>query len=114
MTERDCILHSEIGTWCAHEKIAGDCKGLPCEFFREREKAEMEGGEEEMSYSLNTKCHDCKKSVECTDHEVIRGAVDTIHMIGYNKSHKGGGSIELDCQNFEAKEEEPAAEAKAG
>jgi hypothetical protein len=45
MTERDCVMHSEIGKWCAHEEVAGDCRGLPCPFFREREKTETEGGE---------------------------------------------------------------------
>ena len=53
-----------------------------------------------MSYSLNTKCHGCMKFVECTDYELLRGSVDTIHAIGYQKSHKGNGSIDLNCQNF--------------
>lgn len=45
MTEKECLLHSEIGNWCAHQEIAGDCKGLPCDLFRPREEVEREGGE---------------------------------------------------------------------
>jgi hypothetical protein len=55
-----------------------------------------------MSYSLNDKCGGCKLFEECTDHELIRGAIDTIHHIGYDKSHRGSGTITIDCQNFVA------------
>lgn len=59
-----------------------------------------------MSYSLNMKCFQCKKSWKCVDPQVLGGAIFTIHSIGFEKGHLGGGSIDLNCQNFEPKEPE--------
>jgi len=57
-----------------------------------------------MSYSLlGTDCFRCKKFDSCSDYHNIRGAIDTIHMVGNGKGHLGGGSVTLDCQNFEKK-----------
>jgi len=58
-----------------------------------------------MSYSLESKCHTCKLEPRCTDYENIRGAIDIIHHIGYAKSHRGAGTIKLECQNHQPKEE---------
>jgi hypothetical protein len=35
-----------------------------------------------MSYSLELKCKDCKKSNKCIDPVVLGGAIFTIHSIG--------------------------------
>lgn len=61
--------------------------------------------EQKMSYSLEDKCNTCKLESECTDHENIRGAIDTIHQIGYSKSHRGAGTVTIDCANHEEKDE---------
>lgn len=57
-----------------------------------------------MSYSLEMKCGDCKYSDTCIDPQVLGGAVFTIHSIGKEKGHLGGGSVNLDCKNFAQKE----------
>ena len=57
-----------------------------------------------MSYSLNTKCIECKKSDKCVDPQVLSGAIMAIHSIGSERGHLGGGSVDLNCQNFEPKE----------
>ena len=53
-----------------------------------------------MSYSVDSNCGNCDLKKECTDFELIQGAVNTIHLIGYEKSHRGSGTITIDCQNF--------------
>lgn len=58
-----------------------------------------------MSYSLNTKCNQCKKEKNCLDPVALSGARDMIHEIGYSRGHLGSGAINLECQNFVQKEE---------
>lgn len=58
-----------------------------------------------MSYSLNKKCKECTKKDKCSDSSVLEGAIYSIHMIGNDRGHLGGGSIDLNCQNFEQKTE---------
>ena len=53
----------------------------------------------EMSYSVSSKCNECEKSDKCVDAEIIRGTVDSIHMIGSEKGHLGSGTITIDCFN---------------
>lgn len=64
-----------------------------------------------MSYSLISQCGVCKEETECLDAVIIQGAIGTIHSVnygvGYGKqrahmAHKGGGTIELKCGNFES------------
>lgn len=57
-----------------------------------------------MSYALVTPCYGCKKEPECTDGAVLYGAQCAIHSIGSQKSHKGCGTIRLECSNKEEKE----------
>jgi len=56
-----------------------------------------------MSYSLEMKCSSCRKQEECNDRCFLWGAIDGIHsnQIG----HKGAGTVDLNCQNFDAKDE---------
>ncbi len=65
-----------------------------------------------MSYSLNSKCLECKKETEgCVDGIIVKKAVETIHSMP-NKyegtkrvgPHQGGGSIDHNCVNFVKKE----------
>ncbi len=58
-----------------------------------------------MSYSLNQKCYQCKKTSKCLDGNIIQAAGSVIHALGAEKGHLGGGSITHECSyGFEAKE----------
>jgi hypothetical protein len=64
-----------------------------------------------MSYSLNSKCAGCNKEPECTDQVILQGAIQTIHGMnqsivqGYKeRGHRGAGTVDLNCQNFEERE----------
>ena len=50
-----------------------------------------------MSYSFIRRCDTCTKVESCVDADIIGGAVSSIHSIGSDKGHLGGGSITLDC-----------------
>ena len=50
-----------------------------------------------MSYSLEEKCFTCTKKEKCSDGQIIRGAIDTIHQLGEEKGHLGYGVVRLDC-----------------
>ncbi len=63
-----------------------------------------------MSYSLDKKCSQCVKVGSCLDAEIIQGAINTIHQlnnyVGVSRqrdfmAHKGSGSVEIKCSNFE-------------
>ena len=63
-----------------------------------------------MSYSLDKQCNQCAKVKSCLDAEIIQGAINTIHQlndyVGHQAprdfmAHKGSGSIEIKCSNFE-------------
>ena len=64
-----------------------------------------------MSYSVNSKCGNCKKLYEgCADEAFIKGAVQGIHSAnrwetGCPKPHQGGGQIAIKCGNFVSKDE---------
>jgi len=58
-----------------------------------------------MSYSLNNKCWNCTKEKDCLDKRIIQGAIYIIHSINTNQGHLGSGTIDLQCQNFDPKEE---------
>lgn len=58
-----------------------------------------------MSYSFNTRCHDCEKRKDCSDHDHLRGAIDGLHMAGASRGHVGWGSVDLNCGNFVQKGE---------
>lgn len=62
-----------------------------------------------MSYSFDTPCRDCKKFETCADSVIIGGAIQAIHSaprgMCEDSWHQGSGTIRLDCQNFEKKEE---------
>jgi hypothetical protein len=68
-----------------------------------------------MSYSLDKPCSKCKLEGGCLDAEMIQGAISTIHQLNNYVSwpntprdfmaHKGGGSITINCSNFQPKEE---------
>lgn len=60
-----------------------------------------------MSYSLITKCYDCKKELVCTDRHILSGAISAIHSMPYGMGwgHQGYGTINLDCSAYEKKEE---------
>jgi len=68
-----------------------------------------------MSYSLTSKCWDCTKAARCTDRHVLSGAIQAIHqMPGMNTGdfgHLGAGTIILDCNRYEKKEEPKSADA---
>jgi len=62
-----------------------------------------------MSYSLESKCHQCDLEDKCVDRFIVEGAISGIHNVnGYSvkskqcvaRGHLGGGTIKLDCQNF--------------
>lgn len=65
----------------------------------------MKGGEN-MSYSFNNPCFNCKKLAgqnpdgECKDAEKIREAIASIHMSN-DGTHKGSGEILLMCTKVE-------------
>lgn len=50
-----------------------------------------------MSYSTAFPCFDCVKNDKCVDAQIVAGAVSTIHNIGFEKGHLGGGHIEMTC-----------------
>jgi hypothetical protein len=54
-----------------------------------------------MSYSLEQDCYQCVKQPECSDGEIIQGAINTIHQIGSGKGHQGAGNVKLECSYFE-------------
>jgi hypothetical protein len=54
-----------------------------------------------LSYSLHIPCDGCKKKAECSDPMIFEGARDTIHAIGSERSHKGSGTITVECGNYE-------------
>ena len=58
-----------------------------------------------MSYSFYTKCNGCVKKDKCVDRFMIQEAINCIHILGTDKGHLGGGSIELNCQNIEEQKE---------
>ncbi len=60
-----------------------------------------------MSYSLNEKCGICQQQESCIDREFVYGAICGIHSVNqwvnnktFNRGHKGGGTITIDCVNF--------------
>ncbi len=57
-----------------------------------------------MSYSLFSKCFECKKKDECVDIYILENAISSIHIIGSDRGHLGSGSINLICQNLVRKE----------
>jgi predicted metal-binding protein len=57
-----------------------------------------------MSYSFNRECEKCLHEPKCIDPKIMRGAIDAIHMCGYERSHLGSGVINLQCQNFVERE----------
>jgi hypothetical protein len=67
-----------------------------------------------MSYSLDKKCNRCKNVDSCLDAEIVQGAINTIHQLNNYVSypsrtrvfqaHKGGGTIEIKCSNFQPDE----------
>lgn len=58
-----------------------------------------------MSYSLISKCGSCMKVDKCTDRHFIEGAISGIHQVWpAEKGHLGGGSVDLNCQNYQAVE----------
>ena len=59
-----------------------------------------------MSYGFINPCYkgaegekECPKFNECSDRQVIEGAIYAIHLTGAERSHKGGGTIRLECSN---------------
>jgi len=69
-----------------------------------------------MSYTVDSRCRDCNKEDRCVDLAILMGAVSGIHGVNgwstkanqcITKGHLGGGSITLNCVNFEA---QPAKE----
>ena len=57
-----------------------------------------------MSYGLNSKCGMCLKQNKCTDKHFIEGAISGIHSVWpTEKGHLGSGTIDLNCHNFEEK-----------
>lgn len=50
-----------------------------------------------MSYSLMTPCADCPEKEDCTYAKFIYGAIQGIHQVSTSKSHRGGGTVTLDC-----------------
>ena len=59
-----------------------------------------------MSYTLENKCFECKRSEKCIDNEIISGAIQTIHSVAYGKGHIGAGTITMVCCNFKDKNTE--------
>lgn len=53
-----------------------------------------------MSYSLNNECSKCKKFQECVDRDMVMASIYAIHGLGYNRGHKGGGTIKIECSNL--------------
>ncbi len=59
-----------------------------------------------MSYTLNSKCGSCTKKDKCTDRHFIEGAISGIHQVWPSeKGHLGSGFVDLNCLNYEKKEE---------
>jgi hypothetical protein len=66
-----------------------------------------------MSWGIGNQCGACKKSDECLDPVIIQNGVNLIHTLwkwdgngNCNKrGHLGSGTIQMNCNNFEAKEE---------
>lgn len=57
-----------------------------------------------MSYSVIQKCDGCTKQMQCSDGEIIRGAVQgIIHQMGQTKGHLGWGRVDHICSGFEDK-----------
>ena len=59
-----------------------------------------------MSYSLINECFNCVNEEKCSDKNIIEGAIYAIHKNGNDNGHRGAGTITLDCENAEQKEDE--------
>ncbi|HEY3347145.1 MAG TPA: hypothetical protein VGK71_05935 [Nitrospirota bacterium] len=65
-----------------------------------------------MSYSVYSKCDNCKERAKCNDLDIIRGAVSTIHSLypGQERGHLGAGTVTIECNNFDDKNQPEIAD----
>jgi len=75
-----------------------------------------------MSYGIKKPCDNCLVEDGCIDRFFIEGAVGGIHQVnGYStkskkfvgRGHLGGGTIHIDCQNFQPIPEEKVSDGVA-
>ena len=58
-----------------------------------------------MSWSIQNKCSSCVKHSNCLGTTYISSGIDIAHRVGEKGGHLGAGTVEMHCQNYQAKED---------